>query len=524
MIAVIYARYSDSKQTEQSIEGQLKVCTKYAETHGYTIIREYIDRAQSGKTDDRTQFRKMLSDSKKQEFDVVIVYSIDRFGRNILQALLNEKNLQDNGVTILSATENFENTPSGRMQRNIHMSFAQYYSEELAQKVKRGMEINAEKGLSNGGGIPLGYKTVNKQYVIDEQTAPIVKEIFTKYADGWSQKEICDNLNERHLKSSTGSAFNKSSLHTMLKNKKYMGIYVFGDKEIPGVIPQIIDEELFNKVQERMILNLKNPGRARAKAEYLLTTKLFCGYCKSKMVGHSSNKVSKNGIIYNYYRCKNSGGSKPCKKKMVMKDYIEDLVVCECKKLLNKENIERIAKEVVKIANSMDDQTEIKRLEGLIQQAQTGKENHMQSLRMCNDEEVRKMIFEDLSKIGAEIKELEKQLEIEKARHYIMTEQQIIDHLTKLSKGDINDKSYRKTLIRLFVNKIFLYDDRYTITFNTGDEEVTITDKLLSEIEDSFHGDTFCISNLRVHQEKPLNKGICQAVLFLHSARKISFD
>ena len=85
MIAVIYARYSDSKQTEQSIEGQLKVCTKYAETHGYTIIREYIDRAQSGKTDDRTQFRKMLSDSKKQEFDVVIVYAIDRFGRNILK-------------------------------------------------------------------------------------------------------------------------------------------------------------------------------------------------------------------------------------------------------------------------------------------------------------------------------------------------------------------------------------------------------------------------------------------------------
>lgn len=80
-----------------------------------------------------------------------------------------------------------------------------------------------------------------------------------------------------------------------------------------------------------------------------------------------------------------------------------------------------------------------------------------------------------------------------------MTEQQIIDHLTKLSKGDINDKSYRKTLIRLFVNKIFLYDDRYTITFNTGDEEVTITDKLLSEIEDNFNGDTFCISNLRAH-------------------------
>ena len=146
MVAVIYARYSDSKQTEQSIEGQLKVCYKYCEANGYTVLQEYIDRAQSGKTDNRTQFRKMLADSKKKQFETVVVYAIDRFGRNVLQSLLNEKSLQDNGVTLCSATEDFQNTPAGRMQRNIHMSFAQYYSEELAQKVTRGMEINAEKG------------------------------------------------------------------------------------------------------------------------------------------------------------------------------------------------------------------------------------------------------------------------------------------------------------------------------------------------------------------------------------------
>lgn len=107
MIAVIYARYSDSKQTEQSIEGQLKVCTKYAETNGYTVLQEYIDRAQSGKTDDRIQFRKMLQDSKKNQFDAVIVYALDRFGRNSNQTVDNEYKLQKNGVTLLSATENF---------------------------------------------------------------------------------------------------------------------------------------------------------------------------------------------------------------------------------------------------------------------------------------------------------------------------------------------------------------------------------------------------------------------------------
>lgn len=509
MVAVIYARYSDSKQTEQSIEGQLKVCYKYCEANGYTVLQEYIDRAQSGKTDNRTQFRKMLADSKKKQFETVVVYAIDRFGRNVLQSLLNEKSLQDNGVTLCSATEDFQNTPAGRMQRNIHMSFAQYYSEELAQKVTRGMEINAEKGRSNGGTIPLGYKSVNKQLVLDEAAAPIVVEVFTKYANGVSMKEICDSLNERGLKSAQGAAFNKSSLHTMLKNRKYLGIYIYGDKEIPGGLPQIVDEELFNKVQEKMVLNKQAPGRARAKAEYLLTTKLFCGYCKSMMVGHSANKISKKGIIYNYYKCKNAGGKKPCKKKMVMKDTIEDIVISECRKLLTPKNIRRIAKEVVKIAQSFDDRAEITRLEGLIQKAQEEKENQMVSLRACKDDTIREMIFDDLGKIGAEMKEFEKQLELEKARHDAVTEEQIIEQLSRLADGDADDIVYRKSLIRLFVNKIFLYDDKFTITFNTGDDEVTITDKLLSEIEEGLNGKTVCFSKEGVHQKQRIPERVC---------------
>ena len=196
------------------------------------------------------------------------------------QSLNNAAALQDNGVSILSATETFENTPSGKMFRTMVMAYDQYYSDELSQKVSRGHKVNAEKGFSNGGTTPLGYKIVNKKYVMDEETAPIVQEIFIKYADGWSITQICDSLNERQLKSSTGAAFNKSSLHTLLKNRKYLGIYMYKGQEIPGGMPRIIEDGLFEKVQEKMRLNKKAPGRARAKAEYLLTTKLFCGYCK----------------------------------------------------------------------------------------------------------------------------------------------------------------------------------------------------------------------------------------------------
>ena len=515
-IAVIYARYSDSKQTEQSIEGQLKICNKYAEENGYSILCEYIDRAQSGKTDDRIQFKKMLSDSKKKQFETVIVYAINRFGRNTRQSLNNAYLLENNGISILSATEAFGNNPAELFFRTITMARDQHFSDELAEKTVRGLGINADNCYSNGGYTPLGFRLEKidpraerskKRYVIDEDTAPIVREVYTKYADGVSIKEICANLNERNLRTTKGAAFNKNSLHTMLKSRKYLGYYIYhykeGDKEIeietPGGMPQIIDEDLFNKVAEKMAVNKKAPARARAKAEYILSGKLFCGYCKEKMIGHSSNQVSKKGVIFNYYKCKNSGGGKACKKKLVIKDSIENIIVDECRKLLTPLNIRRIAKELMKIVNSYDDKTEINRLGKLLDDAKQAKNNHMVSLRKCDDT-VREMLIEDLSAIGAEIKELEKQLELENARRESVTEKQIIASLTRLADGDVNDVVYRRSLIRLLVNRIFLYDDKYTITFNSGDEEVTITDVLLENIEKGLEGQKLCLLNGSVPQ------------------------
>lgn len=513
MNAVIYARYSDSRQREESIEGQLKVCYAYAEREGYTILGEYIDRAVSAKTDDRPQFQRMIHDSSKKIFQGIIVYQLDRFARNRFDSAHYKNILKKNGVSVISARETITDDASGILVESMLEGMAEYYSVELSQKVTRGMSINAEKGLSNGGTTPLGYRIENKRYVVDEERAPVVREIFTKYANDWSMKQICDNLNQRQIKTAQGASFNKNSLHTMLKNRKYLGIYIYNGQEYPGKMPQIINQDLFDKVQEKMIANKKAPARVRAKAEYILSGKLFCGYCKEKMTGHSSNQISKKGVIFNYYKCKNSGKGKTCKKKMVNKDYIEDIVVNECRKILTPQNIRKIAKEVVKIALSMDDHSELKRLEGLIQKAQEEKANQMASLRACKDDMIREMIFEDLGKIGAEIKELEKQLEIEKARHYVMTEQQVITHLTKLAYGDIHDKTYRKSLIRLFVNKIFLYDDKFTITFNTGDEEVTITDVLLSEIEEGLSGKNLCLLNNSVHQKREKANAFSRSLL-----------
>ena len=283
MYAVIYARYSSDKQREESIKGQIEVCRKYAEDNGYEIIDTYIDRAKSAKTDDRPNFLKMIKDSTKKHFQAVIVYQLDRFSRNRYDSAKYKAILKRNGVTLYSANENISDNASGILLESVIEGISEYYSAELAEKVNRGMNVNAEKCLSNGGITPLGYKIENHKYVIDKQMAPIIKEIFEKYADGMTIKEICTDLNDRGIKKPNGTTFNKNSFNAILKNRKYLGIYIFKYIEKPGGMPQIIDEDLFNKVAERLNANRLAPARTRAKAEYLLTGKLFCGYCKETL-------------------------------------------------------------------------------------------------------------------------------------------------------------------------------------------------------------------------------------------------
>ena len=184
---------------------------------------------------------------------------------------------------------------------------------------------------------------------------------------------------------------------------------------------------------------------------------------------------------------------------MANKNYMENRVIEECRKQLSPRNIQKIAKAAVKIAESFDDRSEIIRLKALIQEVQATKENHMVSLRACNDNAVREMIFEDLRKVCADTEAYEKQLEIEIVRREAITEDQVIKSLTRLAEGDINDIAYRRSLVRLLVSKIFLYDDRYTITFNSGDEEVTIPDMLLDAIEKELDGDSLCLLKQEGH-------------------------
>ena len=236
MNVVIYARFSSHSQTEQSIEGQLKVCNEYAAANNYVVVGEYIDRAQSGTTDNRSEFQRMIADSDRHTFEGVLVYQLDRFARNRYDSAINKAKLKKNGVRVLSAKENISDDASGILVEGVLESMAEYYSVELSQKIHRGMQINAQKCLSNGSNPGLGYKVDSeRRFYVDEDEAKIVREIFHRYASGETVADIIRDLNSRKITTSLGREFNKNSLHRLLRNRRYIGMFIYKGEETPGV-------------------------------------------------------------------------------------------------------------------------------------------------------------------------------------------------------------------------------------------------------------------------------------------------
>ena len=169
---------------------------------------------------------------------------------------------------------------------------------------------------------------------------------------------------------------------------------------------------------------------------------------------------------------------------MVDKAYIENLVISECRRLLSAENIRRIAKEIVSLCESEKDTSNLKRLQKLLSENKRKQQNTINAIMESNIESVRKKLESQIPILEAEQEEIERQITKEQAVHTSITEPQIIFFLTSLKKGKIDDIKYRKNLIKIFINRVYLFDDRVTITYNSGDNPVTINDRLLSELEE----------------------------------------
>ena len=470
MTAVIYARYSSDNQREESIEGQIRECTAYAEKNGITVVKHYIDRALSAKTDNRPDFQQMIKDSEKRLFDIVLVWKLDRFARNRYDSAHYEYQLERNHVKLVSATEPISDSPAGIMVKSMLTGMAEYYSAELSEKVVRGMTENVLKGKYNGGTIPIGFKVDEEKFFqIDPLKAPFVVEAFRRYNDGATMKELMNWLNDSGVTTNRNQKFTYNSVQTLLTNKRYIGENHFKDIVMPDSIPAIVDKDLFEEVQLKIKKNSRAPARHKAEDDYLLTTKLFCGMCGAMMFGECG--TGRNKVVHHYYKCATAKRFKTCKKKTVRKEWLEDLVIAETMKLIQDDAvIDAIVAEVMELQDQ--ENTTLPLLEKQMREVENGIENMLNAIQagvLTNSTKSR------LEKLEAQQKELEVRIAEEKIARPRLSENQVRFWLTRFRKLDPNVKSHRETLINTFVNAVYLYDEKVLITFNYKDGTKTIT-------------------------------------------------
>ena len=470
MTAVIYARYSSDNQREESIEGQIRECTAYAEKNGITVVKHYIDRALSAKTDNRPDFQQMIKDSEKRLFDIVLVWKLDRFARNRYDSAHYEYLLERNHVKLVSATEPISDSPAGIMVKSMLTGMAEYYSAELSEKVVRGMTENVLKGKYNGGTIPIGFKVDEEKFFqIDPLKAPFVVEAFQRYNDGATMKELMNWLNDSGVTTNRNQKFTYNSVQKLLTNKRYIGENHFKDIVMPDSIPAIVDKDLFEEVQLKIKKNSRAPARHKAEDDYLLTTKLFCGMCGAMMFGECG--TGRNKVVHHYYKCATAKRFKTCKKKTVRKEWLEDLVIAETMKLIQDDAvIDAIVAEVMELQEQ--ENTTLPLLEKQMREVENGIENMLNAIQagvLTNSTKSR------LEKLEAQQKELEVRIAEEKIARPRLSENQVRFWLTRFRKLDPNVKSHRETLINTFVNAVYLYDEKVLITFNYKDGTKTIT-------------------------------------------------
>ena len=452
--AVIYARYSSERQTEQSIEGQLRVCYDFAEKNDIKIVDTYIDRAMTGTNDNRADFQRMLKDSNKRAWDYVLVYKLDRFSRNKYEMAMHKKTLRDNGIKLISAMENIPDTPEGIILESLLEGMAEYYSAELSQKVKRGMNENREKGNFTGGTILYGYKVENKKVVIDKTEASIVKKIYEEFASGRLVTEILDEFNKTGILY-RGKNFGRNTLYNFLKKEKYTGRYTFNGKVYTNIYPRIISDELYEIVKNKIESN--KYGKHKPNIIYLLKNKIKCGYCDCSV--NSDSGTSKSGKISRYYKCSSRKQKIKCKLTAVRKEFLEQLVIDTILSLLaNNDLIKQIAQKVIEVHNNKNNDSTILTV---LYKERSNTEQSIKNVLSAIDKGITttstKLHLEELEQ---KLENISEQIVIENAKERM---QLTVDDIIKYFKIALSKKP--KQMIDMLVKEIKLFNDKIEIYF-----------------------------------------------------------
>lgn len=488
--AVGYCRFSSDMQREESIDAQERAIRQFVEKNNYSLIRTYVDRAMSATTDKRVEFQRMIDDARLGTFDVILVHKLDRFARNRADSAIYRKELEKYGVKLISVTENFDDSPESIILQSVIEGYNEYYSKNLRREVMKGLRENALTCRHTGGTPPLGYdvdKTTMK-LVINEHEAESVKMIFKMVIDGEGYEAIINELNRRGYRTKRGTPFKRNSLYEILRNEKYTGVFVYNksasknaegkfnrhksksDEDIirvPGGVPQIISEEDFQKVQQKMAARRLKTATFKAKQEYLLSGKIVCGECGCAYCGNS-RKAYSNHAMYISYRCTRRNNEVKCKNPEIQRDIIENIVL---EKLADSLFCDSMFSAVMEQYNryAMSQNTDLTR-------ARETTERELADINKGINNIVNIMMKTGSAALSEKLQELEtrrEQLqaslsEIEsKISNMSIDEAQLRQAFYKakdmLRNGTVKNK---KAIIAQYVNKVIIYRDKISIEFN----------------------------------------------------------
>lgn len=469
--AVAYARYSSAGQRDVSIEQQLRDIRAFADREGYALIHEYADHAKSGfhNTAARSDFLAMLAAADKGQFDTVITWKVDRFGRNREEAALYKSQLRRAGVSVLYAMEPIPAGAAGVLTEGMLEAIAEWYSRNLSENVTRGMSDNARKCVSNGSPI-YGYRRgPDGRYILQPEEAAAVRSVFLRYGQGFSAACIAAELNATGMKTVRGCAFSAQAVLRIVSNERYLGIYLWNGTRIPGGMPAIISAEEWEAAQRMK----QKTGRhiEQGSTDFLLTGKAFCGHCGDAMTGDSG--TSKTGALYYYYTCHGRKSGKGCRKRSIRKDYLEDVVlrfiVDHC---LTGPEREKIADAIIAAQKKQDHASPLAAMEKELTETQKKIDNINRAIESG--------IWN--TSTAARLKSLEDaaddlRLSVDRLRFtqsQLLTRDRVLFFLDKMARYDLAAPARRKQLIDTFLNAVFVYDDHAHIVINCVEGNATL--------------------------------------------------
>jgi len=497
-----YARVSSEKQKEKgtSIQSQIELIRKYAKNNGLILVKEFVDEAESATTDLRPQFQEMISlcRDNPQKINTILVWKLSRFARNRIDSVVYKKLLSKQGIRVVSISEPIQDTPEGRILEGMIELIDGYYSEILAKESMRGLIQTAKQGYHTGGRPPYGYRlksvqvgnTIKKVWEKHPKQAEAVKIVYKMHSEGFTYDQIIEKLTEEGYQPRHKRKWGKSSISEILRKNCYSGTHYFNTRRgkelgkrvhirefkpksewIPVKVPQIVDEEIFKTVKEKM-------GRRKFKAprrntEQILSGLLKCGKCNQPYVIGDYYRGK-----YPYYRCstKMKKGTKACDNRNLRGDKIGQIILTESTEIIFSE--ENLGKYQELVDESVKD--ERKEIEALLvslskEQDEIAKKKAVYYKGIESGKLEMDLVAERLKELKAEEERVSKKkidveerfFEIPDTEQYSFTkkEYQALKNSLKALVDEATPQQKRIFLSK-FINHITVHPDKLTIEYH----------------------------------------------------------